>query len=129
MGIGKKDKKHSHYERKDEIERNARWISKFEALQPFNGDVTRVPPLPVMARKVYKESIMPHLIRCGAIPKNSLTVGKKYIGFCKNTTEATWDGNQFVYYKNNFGMLTKCNIQHFEDFVATEVFIPIVGRL
>jgi hypothetical protein len=98
---------------------------KFDMMKPFTR-VDDLPDVPVFKDYgKYKEIVVKNLIRCGAIPKDELIVGKAYVGGCRNTTEATWDGNEFKYTRNKFGVLFEDNIKHFEDDTCYDVFIPI----
>ena len=106
-------------------ERNARWIAKFERLQPFCGDVSKIPEIPIMSADVYTEHIVKNLIRCGAIPKSELEVGKEYIGSCRNAEKAVWNGKRFEYQRYKFGDWTKGTSPHFEDICDIDVFVPI----
>ena len=98
---------------------------KFDNLKHFDK-VTDIPEIPAFKNKdLYKEIVVKNLIRCGAIPKNDLTVGKTYLGDCRNTHEATWNGNEFTYNRYKFGDWFEDTINHFEDEMYYDVFIPI----
>ena len=98
---------------------------RFDTMKPFTC-VNDLPDVPVFKDYgKYKEIVVKNLIRCGAIPKDELSVGKTYVGGCRNATEATWDGNEFKYTRNKFGMLFDDTIKHFEDDIYYDVFIPI----
>ena len=99
-------------------------IEYFNNLQPFT-DEDRIPSIPVVEAKVYNEVIIPNLIRCGAIPKKDLIVGKTYIGHCRNASEAVWNGTRFTYQRYKFGSTFPEDINHFEDDNGSDLFIPI----
>lgn len=78
--------------------------------------------------KFYKEVIVKNLVRCGAIPKNSLVIGKTYLGECRNASEATWLGENFVYRREKFGYVFDETINHFEDDNGYDLFIPLYEK-
>ena len=97
----------------------------FDTMKPFTC-VDDIPDVPVFKDYgKYKEIVVKNLIRCGAIPKNDLTVGKTYLGDCRNTHEATWNGDEFTYDRCKFGDWFEDTINHFEDEMYYDVFIPI----
>ena len=55
------------------------------------------PSIPRVSQNEYNNIVVPHLIKWGAIPKSQLTIGKTYKGYCRNASEATWNGKVFVY--------------------------------
>lgn len=98
---------------------------RFDTMKPFIY-VDDLPDVPVFKDYgKYKEIVVKNLIRCGAIPKDKLSVGKTYVGGCRNTTEATWNGDEFTYNRYKFGDWFEDTIKHFEDEMYYDVFIPI----
>lgn len=84
-----------------------------------------VPMLPVVDPKEWKEFYVPILIERGAIPKDKLTIGKKYYGECRNANVAIWLGNEFEYQRYKFGYTFPEKINHFEDDNGYDLFVPI----
>ena len=85
-----------------------------------------IPDIPILETpELYERIVIKNLIRCGAIPKNKLEVGKTYIGTCRNTEEATWNGNEFDYKRYKWGMWEDDTINHFQDDDGYDVFVPI----
>ena len=57
------------------------WIDYWNNLKPFEENPDRIPDVPIVKdKKQYEEIIVKNLIRCGAIPKERLEVGKTYLG-------------------------------------------------
>lgn len=104
-----------------------RFWKYFEELEPFDGDVTRIPDIPNFNNEkgFYEDVIVYNLIRCGAIPKEKLKEGVTYLGSCRNTSKATWNGKYFVYERNKWGNTYECEINHFQDDDGYDVFVPI----
>ena len=98
-------------------------IERFKTMKPFNNEYN-IPEVPNVDRKTLDNVIIPNLIRCGAIPKKDLIVGKTYIGNCRNTYEATWDGKVFKYKRYKFGTYFDDEINHFEDDDGYDLFVP-----
>ena len=94
-------------------------------LQDFKGDPDNVPDLPLTDSETWATFIIPKLLECGAIPKKSLIVGGKYIGSCRNTSEATWDGTKFIYKRYKWGTNYDEEINHFEDDDGFDLFVPL----
>jgi hypothetical protein len=85
-----------------------------------------IPSVPIMRSKEdYKEHVIPNFIRCGAIPKDKLVIGKTYIGHCRNADEAVWLGDKFEYNRTKFGCTFKEEINHFEDDDGYDLFVPL----
>lgn len=99
-------------------------IKFFKDLQYFN-DVEDIPEIPKVSEETYKEYIIPNLIRCGAIPKSKLIEGKTYLGSCRNTNKAIWNGSCFEYDRFKFGETYLDQVNHFEDDDGYDLFIPI----
>lgn len=81
--------------------------------------------IPVTTPEIYKDVVVPMLIKCGGIPKSELKVGATYIGSCRNSEEATWDGERFNYVRYKFGSYFKDSAKHFEDDHIYDVFVPL----
>ncbi len=98
---------------------------RFDNMKPFSepNDIPTIPSFKDYQK--YKEIVIDNLIRCGAIPKSKLKVGTTYIGDCRNTNEATWNGEKFEYKRIKFGMTFDDTIEHFEDEMYYDVFVPI----
>ena len=88
-------------------------------------DCDDIPSIPIVLPKDYEEIIVPNIIRCGGIPKKELVEGKTYIGSCRNTNEATWNGSKFTYKRHKFGSEYETTINHFEDDNGSDLFVPI----
>ena len=97
----------------------------FNELEPFEGDTNKIPPIPKTTEKIYKEVVIPNLIRCGAIPKKDLIIGQTYLGDCRNAEKAVWKGDHFTYRRIKFGMEFDEDINHFEDDNGYDLFVPI----
>lgn len=83
------------------------------------------PSIPVVSQEEYNTIVIPKLIEWGAIPKKDLVVGKKYKGYCRNSSEATWtDKNKFEYLREKFGTTFIDIINHFEDDNGYDLFVP-----
>lgn len=96
----------------------------FTKLSPFKTE-DDIPSLPKTSLNVWKESIVPNLIRCGAIPKSELVIGHTYIGSCRNSNEAKWNGEDFEYTRYKFGTSFIDHINHFEDDDGYDLFVPL----
>ena len=94
-----------------------------QEMKPFTDFIPEVPKM--QTPKDYEEYVVKNYIRCGAIPKRDLIVGKTYIGDCRNASEATWNGKVFVYKRNKFGYIYEEEINHFEDDDGYDLFVPI----
>lgn len=103
---------------------NIDYKEKFEKLKPFENEF-RIPTIPIVDKDTYDNIIVPNLIRCGAIPKEELIVGKQYVGKCRNANVATWLGNEFEYMRYKFGSTFPEKINHFQDDNGCDVFVPI----
>ena len=101
------------------------YIKWFEELEPFDGDIWKIPNIPKLDDKTYQKYIIPNLIRCGAIPKKDLIAGETYIGSCRNASEAVWNGEVFIYKRYKFGFTYDDKINHFEDDDGYDLFVPI----
>ena len=101
-----------------------RIIERFKSLSPFKA-VEDIPSIPRVDDKTYKEIIIPNLIRCGAIPKKDLIIGRTYIGECRNASEAVWNGKTFTYKRHKFGTSFDEDINHFEDDDGYDLFVPL----
>lgn len=84
-----------------------------------------IPFLPQVMPDEWNSFYVPILLRCGAIPKEQLKKGVVYIGSCRNSDEATWDGEKFVYERYKFGFTYKDSVNHFQDDDGYDLFVPI----
>ena len=114
----------------EEIERikkeyHERMIERMKTMKPFTSEDEFI-DVPVTDPETYKNIVIPNFIRCGAIPKAQLVVGKTYIGSCRNAGEAIWKGDHFTYRRYKFGYIFDDeNINHFEDDNGYDLFVPI----
>ena len=99
-------------------------VDEFKTMKPFKN-LDDIPSIPHVDEKTYKGIIIPNLVRCGAIPKKNLIIGKTYIGECRNASEAIWNGYTFVYKRHKFGDTFDEEINHFEDDDGYDLFVPI----
>lgn len=99
-------------------------IEFFENLEPFNT-IDDIPDIPIVEKEIYNNYIVPNLIRCGAIPKEKLVVGKCYEGSCRNASNAVWDGDKFTYGRTKFGYTYDEDINHFQDDDGFDLFVPL----
>lgn len=63
--------------------------------------------------------------QCRPIPKSELRNGITYKGNCRNTDEAIWDVDAFIYTRYKFGTTYLDTIKHYEDDDGYDVFVPI----
>ena len=105
-------------------ERHERMIEFITTMKPFTS-VDGIVDVPVTDPETYKNVVIPNFIRCGAIPKEQLEVGKTYIGHCRNASEAVWNGDYFTYKRYKFGDTFEEDINHFEDDDGYDLFVPI----
>lgn len=119
--------KQEYEELKKEQDRlyDERVIERLKTLKPFNGDIDKIPAIPKPSKEVYDGVVVPNLIRCGAIPKKDLEIGKTYLGDCRNASEAVWNGEVFIYERHKFGFTYDEKINHFEDDDGYDLFVPI----
>lgn len=97
----------------------------WENLQHFKGNPDNIPDLPITDIDTWNTLIIPKLLECGAIPKKDLIKGKKYIGSCRNSSEAIWNGSKFIYKRYKWGTFYDDDINHFEDDNGFDLFVPI----
>lgn len=96
----------------------------WDNLKPFETP-DDIPMIPYCPKEEWNSSYVPILLRCGAIPKERLKIGAVYIGSCRNSDEATWDGEKFVYERYKFGFTYKDSVNHFQDDDGYDLFVPI----
>lgn len=108
---------------KDIDSRNFAIIKWLQEMEPF--DESSIPEPPILEKELYNKYVIPNFIRCGAIPKDKLIVGKTYIGSCRNASKATWNGKVFTYKRTKFGCTYDEDINHFQDDDGYDVFVPI----
>ena len=107
-------------------EKRYQTIKEFFSKMSSCKTIDDIPNIPIMkSQEDYEEFIVKNLIRCGAIPKEKLEIGKTYLGSCRNSEEATWLGNCFEYTREKFGIKFPEKINHFEDDNGYDLFIPI----
>lgn len=99
-------------------------IDFFESLEPFNT-IDDIPDIPIVEKEIHNDYIVPNLIRCGAIPKEKLIVGKCYEGSCRNASNAVWNGEKFTYRRTKFGYTYDEDINHFQDDDGFDLFVPL----
>ena len=100
-------------------------IEWLENMTPFD-DVENIPSVPKMRNEEdYKKYVVKNFIRCGAIPKSQLEVGKTYLGDCRNASKATWNGKVFTYQRTKFSFTYNEEINHFEDDNGFDLFVPL----
>ena len=74
---------------------------------------------------MWKTYYVPKLIEAGAIPKKDLIIGKEYLGSCRNSERAIWNGKCFEYERYKWGTTYIDKINHFEDDDGYDLFVPI----
>ena len=92
-------------------------------MEPFTDNIPDIPRMETP--EDYQDYVVKNFIRCGAIPKKDLIIGKTYIGDCRNASEAIWNGKVFVYKRTKFGYAFDEEINHFEDDNGFDLFVPI----
>ena len=98
-------------------------IDHLQTMKLFTDDY--IPEPPITTPELYQKYVIPNFIRCGAIPKDKLVVGKTYFGSCRNADKAIWLGDKFEYTRNKFGASYQEKINHFEDDDGFDLFVPI----
>lgn len=96
----------------------------WDNLKPFETP-DDIPMIPYCPKEEWDIFYVPRLLKCGAIPKDKLVVGKTYIGNCRNSDEATWNGKEFEYERYKFGFTYKDKVNHFQDDDGYDLFVPI----
>lgn len=94
-----------------------------QEMKPFTDYIPSVPKMETP--EDYQEYVVKNYIRCGAIPKKDLIIGKTYLGDCRNASKATWNGKVFVYKRRKFNWEYDEEINHFEDDDGYDLFVPI----
>ena len=107
-------------------ERYQKLIDSLENMTSFGNEIINVPKM--KSREDYEKYVIKNFIRCGAIAKKDLVIGKTYVGSCRNTEEATWLGEYFEYNRTKFGTVFKEKINHFEDDNDFDLFVPLKER-
>lgn len=105
-------------------EREQRLKEYWKGLLKFESE-DDIPDIPVVSKDEYDSFYVPILLRCGAIPKDKLIVGKTYIGNCRNAGKAIWKGEYFEYERCKFGTYYTERINHFQDDNGYDLFVPI----
>lgn len=89
-------------------------------------DIEDIPSIPKMRNiEDYQEYVIKNYIRCGAIPKDQLIIGEEYLGTCRNSNKALWDGKEFIYQRTKFNSTYTEKINHFEEDDGYDLFIPL----
>jgi len=111
---------------KERAERIDNVIAHFEKIGKFTTEnIEWICSLPNLPKDVWDSRFVPLLIKLGAVPKKDLVVGRTYKGFCRNASEAVWDGERFTYQRTKFGCTFPEKINHFEDYTEYDVFTPV----
>ena len=98
-------------------------IDHLQTMKRFTDDY--IPEPPITTPELYQKYVIPNFIRCGAIPKDKLVVGKTYFGSCRNADKAIWLGDKFEYIRYKWGNSYQEKINHFEDDDGFDLFVPI----
>lgn len=108
-------------------ERLLRWSETlhFRFLDKMTDEELSWQEVPCCRNKDEELFVQDVLIKHGAIPLEKLEVGKTYVGFCRNASEAIWRGEKFVYERNKFGFIFKEEINHFQNDDGYDVFVPV----
>lgn len=120
--------------RAEELKKELRDLRDAAIREYWENDRTKftcpddIPDLPgCISEEDWKNVFRPRLIRGGAIPKSKLVPGMTYNGSCRNSSKATWNGEEFEYMRCKFGMSYLDSVPHFDDAWNTSMdcFIPI----
>ena len=106
------------------LQRQQRLKEYWNSLTKFETE-DDIPVIPIVDKEEYENFYVPILLRCGAIPKDKLVVGKTYVGNCRNACKAVWNGTQFEYERYKFGTYYTDKINHFQDDDGYDLFVPI----
>ena len=109
---------------KEKQEREERRKRAWENMKPFE-DIEDIPELPVVNKDEWNNFYVPHLIRCGAIPKEKLEIDCFYKGSCRNATIAQWNGEKFIYERKKYNFKFNETINHFQDDDGHDLFVPL----
>lgn len=100
-------------------------ILSLQNMTPFIN-LEDIRPIPKMKNNIdYQEYVVKNYIRCGAIPKDQLIIGEEYLGKCRNSDKALWDGKVFIYQRTKFNSTYTEKINHFEEDDGYDLFIPL----
>jgi len=99
---------------------------KWAEMKPWKT-IFDIPQLPVVDEKEWQEFFVPHIIRCGGIPKKDLIDGATYRGRTRNANVAMWDmkNEKFIHYRSKWGQRYRDTVNHFEDDDGFALFVPI----
>lgn len=75
---------------------------------------------------VLDEANLKHVCIDGMICKDRLEVGAIYVGHCRNAHYALWNGEKFEYIREKFGNEYIDEVEHPEDCIGYDVFVPVV---
>ena len=108
-------------------ERLNRWadIINNKSLNLMSDDELSWINVPKPLNKEEEIFIQDTLINNGAIPLHNLEVGKTYVGFFRNASEAIWQGEKFVYQRYKWGTTYPEEINHFQNDDGYDVFVPV----
>lgn len=108
-------------------ERLLRWSETlhFKFLDTMTDEELSWQEVPCCQNKDEEKFVQDTLIKHGAIPIDKLEVGKTYIGFCRNASEAVWQGDKFVYQRYKWGTTYQEEINHFQNDDGYDVFVPV----
>jgi hypothetical protein len=81
--------------------------------------------VPICFNKDEETFLQNTLIKHGALPLHEMEVGKTYIGTCRNSSEAVWQGDHFIYQRYKWGSTFPEKINHFQNDDGYDVFVPI----
>lgn len=103
-------------------------IQRLNDMEPFtkHDGEWYLPEIPIFKNpEEYNEYVVKNYIRCGAIPKKDLIVGKVYLGDCRNSGKAKWNGKDFEFTRHKMGGSYIEHINHFEDDDNHDLFVPM----
>lgn len=83
-----------------------------------------IPDFPGCSDKEAHKKACDEFIAAGALPKSALAAGAYYLGGCRNSSIAYWDGRIFHYWRRKFGSSFDETINHFEDDDGFDLFVP-----
>jgi hypothetical protein len=61
----------------------------------------------------------------GMIPKHELVVGQLYLGHCRNSSTAMWNGEKFQFLRTKFRSEFTDYCPHPEDDDGFDIFVPV----
>ena len=108
-------------------EKLLKWANHLDRLFSIVDDEYGVPfiDVPRCQNEEEEHFVQEELIKRGAIPLDKLEVGKTYLGHCRNSHEAVWNGEKFVYQRYKFGFTYPEEINHFQNDNGYDLFVPV----